>query len=121
MIKHKRVRKQLTWFSGETVDGYPTMAGVFHLVDGQGIPLVLILQKFKEGGIVVDWDHFLTETINKKWNWSTTTSKIEEAAGDIYGKKYTEELLKLCKMWYIWKGKRLVEEQLTNKVSSFDK
>lgn len=106
----KRVRKQLVWISGETVDGHPTMAGVFNLIDGQGVPLVIVMQHYKERGIVIDWDHFLTETINKKWNWSTTLSKIEEAAVDVYGREYKDELIKLCKMWFMWKGKDLLNK-----------
>ena len=86
------------------------MAGVFNLVDGQGVPLAIVMQHYKEHGIVIDWDHFLTESINKKWNWSTTLSKIEEAAVDVHGREYKDELIRLCKMWFMWKGKDIREK-----------
>lgn len=105
----KRVRRQLTWISGQTTEGYPVIAGVFDLVDSQGIPLSILLESFKEKNIVVDWDHFLTQSIKRKWNWSTTLSKIEEAVGEVYGKHYKEQVLTLCKAWYMWKGRNLFE------------
>lgn len=83
------------------------IAGCFKLIDSQGIPLSMLLQEFKNKNLVVDWDHFLSESIAYNWKFSSTLSKIQEAVAEVHGPKYAHELNESCRRWFEIKGQYL--------------
>ena len=45
--------------SGETTDGRPVYAKVFPLVGTHGVPLEVILHRFKDSGHIMDWPDYV--------------------------------------------------------------
>ena len=62
-------------------------------MDGQGIPLVLLVQQFAQSGCVVDWVDFYETAIAHHWNPNTILARIEEALVDVHGKAYRDAVL----------------------------
>lgn len=90
---YKRLRKNPLSASGKTHDGRIVVSGFFKLVDGQGIPLDILLYYFKDNDLVPDWLGFFMESIETGWNPESTLSKIEVACHDVYGKLHSEEVI----------------------------
>ncbi len=83
--------KKILKFSGNTTDGNPVMKNVFNLVGTHGVPLELILDKFKRGGWVVDWDDYIKSALKDGHNINTIKSRILSAVGDSYGSLYRKQ------------------------------
>lgn len=87
---------------GKTDTGIDVIGGVFKMVDTYGIPLEIILIKFKEDGLLVDWCDFIDNALNSNWKISSALTKIEMAVSDIYGRDYSKEVI-LRLQYYIAK------------------
>ena len=66
-------------------------------MDSIGLPLVFILDRFREDNIVVDWIDFINYTIEKQWSITQTISKIEEALID--NREEQKEVIKRIKLY----------------------
>ena len=75
------------------------MQGVGKFMDSIGLPLVFILDKFREENCTVDWVDFIDYTIEKQWNITQTLSKIEEALID--NREEQKEVIKRIKLYLI--------------------
>jgi len=75
------------------------VGGVFKLLDGQGIPLQVILQYFKDKNLVVDWEDLFKEVVSHGWNLGGFLTRVEESLGEIYGPRgkdpYMEKIVLL--------------------------
>lgn len=71
--------------SGITTEGLPVLANVFSLVGTHGIPLEIILYKFQQEGIVVDWEDYIKGALKDGHNPKTIKARILAAVGDVYG------------------------------------
>jgi alanyl-tRNA synthetase len=76
--------------SAVTTEGQPVMAGVFPLVGTHGIPLEVILHRFKESGQVVDWPDYVAGALADGHKPRTVKARIAAAVGDIYGPDHRE-------------------------------
>ena len=74
--------------------------GVFSLYESRGVPLDIILDKLREENYVVDWISFYKEARYRAfWNIDTILNKIELALNDVYGKEYSDEVIKRLKFY----------------------
>jgi len=78
--------------SGITIEGNTVFAGVFKFVGTHGLPLEVILHKFKENNHVVDWCDYILMALKDGHNPKTIKSNIIAAVGDVYGPRYCEEI-----------------------------
>lgn len=92
---YKRLRKNPLSIVGAT--GYerkPVISGFFMLVDGQGLPLDIVLRAFEERGYVPCWLTFFMEAIERGWNPQSTLTKIQMACEDVYSVDHAEKVVK---------------------------
>ena len=61
------------------------------LVETHGLPLEIILDRFRDEGLVPDWPRFFQDARDKNWSLRTTRAKVEEAIGDVFGPDYRRE------------------------------
>lgn len=89
---YKRLRKNPLYVAGKTHRPLfePAVAGFFTLVDGQGLPLDIVLHYFNDHGMIPCWLTFFMESLDRGWNPRSTLSKIESACADVYGHKHAE-------------------------------
>jgi hypothetical protein len=90
---YKRLRKNPLKVVGKTHGNRPVVGGFFALVDGQGLPLDIVLYYFKDHDLIPDWLGFFMESIERGWNPRSTLTKIETACQDVYGKLHSEEVV----------------------------
>ena len=79
---------------GYDVPPAPVVEGFFELVDGQGIPLDIVLQYFKDSGMYPCWLTFFRDTIEHGWNPKSTLTKIQVACEDVHHKIYADLVVK---------------------------
>ncbi len=86
--------------SGATQDGKAVMSGVGTMCSTHGVPLELVLSFFKThefdgktDHMVVDWMDYIQTCLNDGHNPRTIRARIQSAAGDVYGRVYSEELM----------------------------
>lgn len=84
METYKRLRKNPLSVIGKDEDGNPVVSGFFALVDGQGIPLDIVLRFFHEQSFTPCWLTFFMESPEKGWNPQPTLTKIQVACEDAY-------------------------------------
>lgn len=86
--------------NGDTVDGKQVISGysVFKYIDSKGVPLENILMTLDRNLIVIDWLDFIVTSVEHKWKLQGTLVKIENAITEIYGKLYSEEIMKRLHM-----------------------
>lgn len=82
---YKRLRKNPLKAAGKTGDGRVVVEGFFKLVDGQGIPLDIVLHYFEDNGMVPCWLTFFMESLDRGWNPQSTLTRIQVACEDVYG------------------------------------
>lgn len=90
--------------TGETIDGVMALSNVFKLYDTNGVPLELIVEKFKNEGVLVAWDIFYEDALKAGWKKSNIEAKMLAAINDNYDKIYLEEFKKSFENWKITKG-----------------
>lgn len=56
---------------------------------------------------LIDWIDFIEYTIEKNWKVTQTISKIEESLVDVFGKEYSDEVIKRLRYYLIQKYKDL--------------
>lgn len=78
--------------SGITEDGIPVYSGVFSLVGTHGLPLELILDRFKQEGRVVDWPDYVAMALKDGHKPVTIKARILAAVGDVYGPAHRDEV-----------------------------
>lgn len=78
--------------TGETTEGKPVYAGVFPLVGTHGIPLELILDRFKETDRVMDWPQYVADALKDGHKPRTIKGRILAAVGDVYGASYRQQV-----------------------------
>lgn len=67
---------------GATTDGKPTMAGVYRLMETEGIPLEVILMGLREKGFVISWMHFYQEAASAGMEHGRILSRLDPAIVD---------------------------------------
>lgn len=76
------------------------MGGVFALRGTHGVPLELILQKFKETDCVVDWINYTDDAVKDGVKLSTVFSQIEAAVADVLGASHRAAVLSRLGLYY---------------------
>jgi hypothetical protein len=89
MSGKKRVRGDIMPQVGITENGSPVFS-IFKMVDGQGMPLDILLRCFEERKCIPSWPLFYKEALERGWNVRSTMSKIEQACADVYGAKHAK-------------------------------
>lgn len=78
--------------TGRTAAGISVYAGTFQLVDGEGIPLEVILLNLKELGVIHDWYTFAIESLTSGWSQKTIRARAVAACSDVYGVQHADEV-----------------------------
>jgi len=73
-------------------------------MDSQGLPLLFILDILNEENCLVDWIDFIDYSIEKKWNINQTFSKIEEGLVDVFGREYSDNVVKRLRYYLLRKN-----------------
>ncbi len=71
--------------SGTTSAGMPVIAGLFPVVNSEGVALDMLLELFHDRRWTVDWFDFLLCARDFGWNLRTTLAKIHTALEAIEG------------------------------------
>lgn len=71
--------------SGATAAGQPVVAGLFPVVNSEGVALDMLLELFHDRRWVVDWFDFLVHAAQFGWNLRTTLTKIHTALEAVEG------------------------------------
>lgn len=71
--------------SGTTSDGRPVVAGLFSVVNSEGVGLDVLLELFHDRRWVVDWLDFLRHAKDFGWNLRTAAGKIHSALEQVEG------------------------------------
>lgn len=71
--------------SGTTAEGLPVIAGLFPVVNSEGVALDMLLELFHDRRWTVDWFDFLLQARDFGWNLRTTLAKIHTALEAIEG------------------------------------
>jgi len=71
--------------SGTTVGGGLVIAGLFPVVNSEGVALDMLLELFHDRRWTVDWFDFLVHARDFGWNLRTTLAKIHTALEAIEG------------------------------------
>ena len=82
------------------------VGNVFHLVETHGIPLEIILQKFEEHKLIIDWIDFYESSQKCGWLIKTVLNKIEVALVDFKGREYADAVMLRLKQHIINIGER---------------
>jgi hypothetical protein len=99
--KSKRVRRKLLHSHGLTPEGNTVVGGVFKLIDGQGVPISLVLEHFKQNNLVIDWQDLLQDVQTHGWNLGSFFTKMQEALREVYGPREGDVILERLK-WLGW-------------------
>jgi hypothetical protein len=71
--------------SGTTAEGLPVIAGLFPVVNSEGVALDMLLELFHDRRWSVDWFDFLLSARGFGWNLRTTLTKIHGALEAVEG------------------------------------
>jgi hypothetical protein len=71
--------------SGATADGRPVVAGLFPVVNSEGVGLDLLLEVMHDRRWAVDWLDFLRTAREFGWNMRTTLGRIHGALEQVEG------------------------------------
>lgn len=61
------------------------------MFDSHGIPLDIIVDRFNEHGLIVDWLDFWDDAMKQGWKPDRTLSKLRAVVGDVYGPVWASE------------------------------
>jgi hypothetical protein len=73
--------------TGKTVTDKLVIGNVFQFVDTLGLPLSVVYDHLLNKGMVIDWDEFVNDAVNAKWNPNTIESRCLDAMRFHYEKK----------------------------------
>lgn len=65
----------------------------FRFVGTHGVPLELVLSFFKDNGLLIAWDSFVTDALKDGWKKRTIRARASAAIGDVFGEVYLKEWL----------------------------
>lgn len=71
--------------SGTNAEGLPVIAGLFPVVNSEGVALDMLLELFHDRRWCVDWFDFLLAARGFGWNLRTTLTKIHTAIEAVEG------------------------------------
>ena len=71
--------------SGTSTDGRPVVAGLFSVVNSEGVGLDVLLELFHDRRWIVDWLDFLRHARDFGWNLRTAAGKIHAAIEQVEG------------------------------------
>jgi len=80
--------------SGTTAEGMPVIAGLFPVVNSEGVALDMLLELFHDRRWCVDWFDFLLSARSFGWNLRTTLGKIHTAVEAVEGAGYAAAWLR---------------------------
>ena len=80
--------------SGTTHDGVPVIAGLFPVVNSEGVALDMLLELFRDRRWTVDWFDFLVHARDFGWNLRTTLGKIHTAVEAVEGATFAAAWLR---------------------------
>lgn len=79
--------------SGASPEGLPVIAGLFPVVNSEGVALDVLLELFHDRRWVVDWFDFLLTARDFGWNLRGTLAKIHAALAAIEGAAHADAWL----------------------------
>lgn len=71
--------------TGTSASGTPVIAGLFPVVNSEGVALDMLLELFHDRRWTVDWFDFLLQARDFGWNLRTTLAKIHTAIEAVEG------------------------------------
>ena len=80
--------------SGTTAEGLPVIAGLFPVVNSEGVALDMLLELFHDRRWCVDWFDSLLSARGFGWNLRTTLGKIHTALEAVEGAAYAAAWLR---------------------------
>ena len=80
--------------SGSTAEGRPVVAGLFPVVNSEGVALDMLLELFHDRRWVVDWFDFLVHAAQFGWNLRTTLAKVHTALEAVEGTSFADGWLR---------------------------
>jgi hypothetical protein len=80
--------------SGTTAEGSLVIAGLFPVVNSEGVALDMLLELFHDRRWCVDWFDFLLAARGFGWNLRTTLGKIHTAVEAVEGPGYAAAWLR---------------------------
>ena len=92
---------------GKTEDNKQVVFGsdVFNMCDSQGVPLEMVIVKFKDENKIVSWCDYFEAGIDHKWTWDRIFSMIEYTLDDVYGMEYSKEVIDRLKLYIVKRNK----------------
>lgn len=90
---------------GKTEDDKQVVFGsdVFNMCDSQGVPLEVVLERFKEENKVVSWCDYFEAGIDHNWTFKRILSMIEYTLDDVYGHEYSQKVLTRIRVYVVSK------------------
>ncbi len=80
--------------SGASTAGMPVIAGLFPVVNSEGVGLDVLLELFHDRRWVVDWFDFLLTARDFGWNLRGTLAKVHAAMAAIEGAAHADAWLR---------------------------
>lgn len=71
--------------AGTTSDGRPVIAGLFSVVNSEGVGLDVLLELFHDRRWLVDWLDFFQHARDFGWNLRTAVGKVHAAVEQVEG------------------------------------
>ena len=78
-------------------------------METKGLPLDFLLSNLDREHYVVDWQEFIRTAQQHNWKLRGTLIKVENVLIDVYGRKDSEEIIRMLK-YYV----TILEEKLEN-------
>ena len=67
---------------------------LFKFTESKGIPLDFLLSSLPKDEYSVDWLEFIVTSVQHKWKLKGTLIKIENSLVDVYGRTFSEPIIK---------------------------
>lgn len=80
--------------SGASAGGMPVIAGLFPVVNSEGVGLDVLLELFHDRRWIVDWFDFLLTARDFGWNLRSTLAKVHAAMAAIEGAAHADGWLR---------------------------
>lgn len=66
------------------------VGGIFFLVDSEGIPLDLVVDRLNDQGFMCDWLDFWRDAMKQGWKPDRTYLRLQSVVGEVYGPAFRE-------------------------------
>lgn len=79
---------------GVTGEGKPVYAGLYRFFETHGIPLDVLLQLFRDRGLVPSWLHFYDEARVAGMEHARILSRLDAAISDSFGSRVRDVVIR---------------------------